>query len=112
MKYGPQTEEIEALIEKISNMPEKQAVELRDARFAVRFVVRRAALDVAWDAVRDAAREGAWFVACAIPHGAPASATAAASPRLFSIGTLTRGRTTHARCMGCSAVCTYLSHSG
>ena len=81
MKYGPQTEEIEALIEKISNMPEKQAVELRAAWFAAsgvaRDVAHEAAWGVAWAAARnadrwsarEAVRDTVWFTARDAAHG-------------------------------------------
>src|SRR3990172_7638652 len=54
MKYGPQTAEIEALIQKIEGVTEKQAEELG---FVVwnqsRWGARNAAWDVAWRVVRE-----------------------------------------------------------
>jgi len=76
VKYGPQTEAIETLIEQLRTLTPEQAVTLdaawgaaRDAVWAaawygvmdaVRDAVRDAALDAVRDAVRDAALDAVW----------------------------------------------------
>ena len=60
MKYGPQTEEIEALIGKISGMTRKQAVDLEDVWDAVWNIVRDAPWDATWEAAWNDAREAVW----------------------------------------------------
>jgi len=66
MMYGPQTIEIEALIEKISNMPEKQAVELKSAWDAN----WNTAWEAAWIIAREAARNAGRWAARDAAHGA------------------------------------------
>jgi len=63
MKYGPQTEEIEALIGKISGMTRKQAVDLEDVWDAVPDAAREDVWDAVWNIVRDAPWDATWEAA-------------------------------------------------
>ena len=65
-RYGPQTAEIEALLERIRNLTDDEAQEFWVARYAARYAARAAvwaALGAAWYAAmasEDAARYAAW----------------------------------------------------
>ena len=69
-RYGPQTAQIEALLERVRNLTEEEAKALRDSWVAARAAAWdawdawdaawAAARAVAWDADRDAAWAAAW----------------------------------------------------
>ena len=62
-RYGPQTAQIEALLDRVLNLTDKEAQELQAAWAADRNAAARVAVwDAAWDAW-DAARPAAWYAA-------------------------------------------------
>ena len=66
-RYGPQTAQIEALLERVRNLSGDETQAFRDAwdardagRDADRIAARAAATDAAWDTAWDTARAVAW----------------------------------------------------
>ena len=65
-KYGPQTAEIEAIIERLKTMTVDEAKALAAAWYDDRTAAWKAAWYAAWYAAVDAARDAAWYAILAL----------------------------------------------